>query len=99
MFACLLLFANPYLKQPLCLKIDRFRIMKSHLMASSKKLKLNVRSFQEFWATDFAFFSRDNQAVCALCCQKVICQTSSTGAARVWYRGTVAPPVPTPSYR
>ena len=38
-------------------------------MASSRKLKLDVRSFQEFWTTDFGFVSRDARAVCALCCQ------------------------------
>ena len=41
-------------------------------MASSKKLKLDVRSFQEFWTTDFGFISRYNQAGCALCCQNVV---------------------------
>ena len=46
-------------------------------MASSRKLKLDVGSFQEFWTTDFGFVSRDDQAVCALCCQNVICGTSS----------------------
>ena len=43
--------------------------MKSGLMASSKKLNLHVRSLQKFWTTDFGFVSRDNQAVCGLCCQ------------------------------
>ena len=47
------------------------------LMASSKKLKLDVRSFQESWTSDFGFVSRDDRAVCALCCQNVICRTSS----------------------
>ena len=52
--------------------------MKSGLMASSKKLNLRVRSLQKFWKTDFGFVSRDNQAVCGLCCQNVVCQTLST---------------------
>ena len=47
-------------------------------MTSSKKLKLHVGSFQEFWTTDFGFVSRDNQTVCALCCPNVVCQTLST---------------------
>ena len=51
--------------------------MKSYLMAFPKKLKSDVRSFQEFWATDFGFVSRDDRTVCALCCQNVVCQTSS----------------------
>ena len=38
--------------------------MKSDLMASPKKLKLDVRSFQELWTTDFGFVSRDELAVC-----------------------------------
>uniref|UniRef100_H2YQ88 DUF4371 domain-containing protein n=1 Tax=Ciona savignyi TaxID=51511 RepID=H2YQ88_CIOSA len=46
-------------------------------MASSKKLKLDVRSFQESWTLDFGFVSRDDRAVCALCCQNVVCRTSS----------------------
>ena len=51
--------------------------MKSDFMAFFKNLKLNVRSFQEFQTTDFRFVSQDDQAVCALCCQNVVCQTSS----------------------
>ena len=47
------------------------------LMASSKKLKLDVRSFQESWTSDFGFVSRDDRAVCTLCCQNVVCRTSS----------------------
>ena len=47
-------------------------------MACSKKLQLHVKSFQEFWTTDFEFISPDNQAVCALCCQNVVCRTLST---------------------
>ena len=51
--------------------------MKSDLMASSKKLKLDVGSLKEFRTTDFGFVSRDDQTVCALCCQNVVCRTSS----------------------
>ena len=46
-------------------------------MAACKKLKLDVRSFQESWATDFGFVSRDDRAVCALCCQNNVCRTLS----------------------
>ena len=37
--------------------------MKSDLMASCKKFKLDEGSFQEFWTTDFEFVSRDDQAM------------------------------------
>ena len=47
------------------------------LMASSKKLELQVKSFRELWTKDFGFVSRDDQAVCALCCQNVVCRTSN----------------------
>ena len=50
--------------------------MISGLMASSKKLTLHVRSFGEMWTEDFGFVFRDDQAVCALCCQNVVCRTS-----------------------
>ena len=46
-------------------------------MAACKRLKLDVRSFQESWTTNFGFVSRDDRAVCALCCQNIICRTSS----------------------
>ena len=45
-------------------------------MASFKKFELDVRSLLEFWTTDFGFVSRDDRAVCALCCQNVVCRTS-----------------------
>jgi len=44
----------------------------------SKRLKLDVRSFQRSWTADFGFVSRDDLAVCVLCCQNVVCRTSST---------------------
>ena len=46
-------------------------------MASSKKLILDARSFQEFCTTDFGFVSRNDKAVCALFCQSVVCRTSN----------------------
>ena len=36
-----------------------------------------MRSFQESWTTDCGFVSRDDRAVCVLCCQNVVCRTSS----------------------
>ena len=46
-------------------------------MAACKRLKLDVRSFQESSTTDFGFISRDDRAVCVLCCQNSVCRTSS----------------------
>ena len=51
--------------------------MKSGSMAACKRLKTHVRFFQESWMTDFGFVFRDDRAVCALCCQNIVCQTSS----------------------
>ena len=68
---------HPCLQATFLPNIYRFRLTKTDLMTSSKKLKLDVRSFQEFWTTDLGFVSRNDKAVCALCCQNVVCQTSS----------------------
>ena len=46
-------------------------------MAACKRLKLDVRSVQECWTTDFGFVSRDDRAVCMHCCQNIVCRTSS----------------------
>ena len=46
-------------------------------MAACKRLKLDVRSFQESSTTDFGFISRDDRVVCVLCCQNSVCRTSS----------------------
>ena len=46
--------------------------MKSDLMASSKKLQLDVRSFLETLTTDFGFVSQDDQAVCVLFAVKTL---------------------------
>ena len=51
--------------------------MKSGSMAACKRLKLDVRSFQESWTTDFGFVARDDRAVCVLCCQNIVYRTSS----------------------
>ena len=42
--------------------------MKSHLMASYKRIYLDARFLQKSWKIDFDFVSRDNRAVCVLCC-------------------------------
>ena len=46
-------------------------------MASSKRLKLDLKSFQKSWTVDFGFASRGERAVCALCCKNIVSQTSS----------------------
>ena len=46
-------------------------------MAACKRLKLDVRSFQESSTTDFGFIFQDDRAVCVLCCQNSVCRTSS----------------------
>ena len=51
--------------------------MKSGSIAARKRVKLEVRSFQKSWTTDFDFVPRDDRGVCVLCCQSIVCQTSS----------------------
>ena len=46
-------------------------------MSAAKRPKSNVRQFQESWTTDFGFVCRNDKAVCALCCENVVCRTSS----------------------
>ena len=46
-------------------------------MSAVKKLKLDLRQFQESWITDFGFVCRNDRAVCALCCENVVCHISS----------------------
>ena len=46
-------------------------------MAACKRLKLDGKSFQKSWTTYFGFVSRDDLAVCVLCCQNIVCLTSS----------------------
>ncbi|XP_064121573.1 uncharacterized protein LOC135226026 [Macrobrachium nipponense] len=46
-------------------------------MATAKKVKLDVRSFQSSWTNDFGFIQQNDRAVCALCCENVVCRTSS----------------------
>ena len=46
-------------------------------MSAAKRSKSDVRQFQESWTTDFGFVRRNDRAVCALCCENVVCRTSS----------------------
>ena len=46
-------------------------------MSAVKRSKLDVRQFQKSWTTDFEFVCRNDRAVCALCCENVVCRTSS----------------------
>ena len=51
--------------------------MKSGSMAACKRLKLDVKSFQESWTTDIGFVSRDDLALRVLYCQNIVCRTLS----------------------
>lgn len=46
-------------------------------MATVKKVKLNVPSFQSSWTYDFGFIQQNDRAVYALRCENVVCRTSS----------------------
>ena len=46
-------------------------------MSAAKRSKSDVRQFQESWTTDFGFVCRNERAVCTLCCENVVCRTSS----------------------
>ena len=46
-------------------------------MSAAKRSKSDVRQFQESWTTDFGFVCRNDRAVCTLCCENVVCRTSS----------------------
>ena len=41
-------------------------------MAACKRFKLDVRSFQESWTTDFGFVFRDDRAVCVCSAVKTL---------------------------
>ena len=46
----------------------------------NKKLKLSSsssRGFQSCWTEEYGMISSDDKAVCVLCCNKVVCRTSS----------------------
>jgi hypothetical protein len=44
---------------------------------SEKKRKLDNRAFQDNWTTDYGFVEKKDRAVCAFCCESVVCRTSS----------------------
>ncbi|XP_042891739.1 general transcription factor II-I repeat domain-containing protein 2A-like [Penaeus japonicus] len=46
-------------------------------MATAKRIRLDVRSFQSSWTNDFGFIQQNDRAACALCNEKVVCRTSS----------------------
>ncbi|XP_074847014.1 general transcription factor II-I repeat domain-containing protein 2A-like isoform X1 [Carettochelys insculpta] len=46
-------------------------------MAFCKKAKLDVRSFRPSWTEEYGFVQHEDRAVCALCCESVVCRTSS----------------------
>ena len=46
-------------------------------MSAAKRSKSDGRQFQESSTTDFGFVCRNDRAVCALCCENVVCRTSS----------------------
>ena len=46
----------------------------------NKKLKLSSsssRGFQSWWTEEYGIISSDDKAICVLCCNKVVCRTSS----------------------
>ena len=46
----------------------------------NKKLKLSSsssRGFQNWWTEEYGMICSDDKAVCVVCCNKVVCRTSS----------------------
>ena len=54
-----------------------FLTVKLNAISAAKRSKSDVRQFRESWTTDFGFVCRNDRAVCALCCENVVCRTSS----------------------
>jgi len=44
---------------------------------TQKRQKLDIRLFQDFWTNEYGFIQQKDHAVCALCCEIVVCRTSS----------------------
>ena len=44
---------------------------------AAKKRKLDLRPFQDNWTKEYGFVEQKDQAVCAFCCESVVCRTSS----------------------
>ena len=42
-----------------------------------KRRKLDIRSFQHFWTKEYGFVQQKDRVVCILCCEYVVCRTSS----------------------
>jgi len=46
-------------------------------MMTQKRQKLDIRSFQDFWTIEYGFIQQKDRPVCTLCCETVMCCTSS----------------------
>lgn len=46
-------------------------------MATQKKAKIDVRSFQPSWRDEYGFVFQKDRAVCTFCLENVMCRTSS----------------------
>ena len=44
---------------------------------AAKKRKLDLRPFQDNWTKEYGFVEQKDGAVCAFCCESVVCRTSS----------------------
>jgi hypothetical protein len=44
---------------------------------TQKRQKLDIRSFQDFWTNEDGFIQKTVRAVCAVCCETVVCRTAS----------------------
>ena len=43
----------------------------------NKKQKLDLCSFQDSWTNEYGFIQQKDRAVCVICCENVVCRTSS----------------------
>jgi hypothetical protein len=44
---------------------------------TQKRQKLDILLFQDFLTNEYGFIQQKDRAVCALCCETVVCRTSS----------------------
>jgi len=44
---------------------------------TQNRQNLDICSFQDFWTNEYGFIQQKDHAVCALCCETVVCRTSS----------------------
>ena len=42
-------------------------------MASAKKIKIDIGAFLPSWTKDLGFISQGERAVCAPCCENIVC--------------------------